>query len=536
VSRTRPASETAGDPDVVVPLSAETTPVPDLDHARLAAIVEYSHDAIISTAIDGKITTWNPAAERMFGYLSPDAIGKSVGMLVRRDHPEERARILATIKSGSRVDRYETEWVGNDWRRVDVSVSVSPIRDAIGSTIGAAIVARDIADWKWLQSQYRQAQKLEALGRLASGVAHDFNNLVTVISGFSELLLMQLAPTDSRRSLVEEIARAGERASALTRQLLVFSRQQVVTPRELNLNDIVAEVEKMLRRLIGENIEFTTVLDPGLEQVESDAGQIEQVIVNLVVNARDAMPDGGKLRIETANVQLDSAHARAHPMARTGQHVVLVVSDTGIGMDAQTRSQVFEPFFTTKPLDKGTGLGLSTVHGIVKQWGGHITVDSELGQGTTFRVYFPRMDSTSSSSAGVESPTMALGGSETVLLVEDDVVVRSLVSQVLTGQGYGVLETANGDEAQRVAREFGKPIQLLVTDVILPGLSGRAVAERLRELQPAMKVLYLSGYGESTIGRQGVLPADAPFLPKPFLPSVLVRTVREVLDTGKKRQ
>jgi PAS domain S-box-containing protein len=505
-------------------------PVLDLHLARLATIFEYSHDAIVTSSIDGCITTWNPAAERMFGYLAPEAIGKSVGVLVRRDRPEERARILAAIQSGGRIDRDETEWVGKDRRRIDVSVSVSPMRDSTGATIGAVIVARDIADWKWLQSQYRQAQKLEALGRLASGVAHDFNNLVTVISGFSELLLMQLPPTDSRRGLVEEIARAGERASALTRQLLVFSRQQVVTPRELSLNDIVAEVEKMLRRLIGENIDFTTVLAPELGQVESDSSQIEQVVVNLVINARDAMPDGGKLRIETANVHLDGAHARVHPNARTGPHVVLLVSDTGIGMDAQTRAQVFEPFFTTKPLDKGTGLGLSTVQGIVKQWGGHITVESEPGQGTTFRVYFPRADSTTAANASVESAVMPLGGSETILLVEDDAAVRSLVTQVLTGHGYRVVETSNGDEAQQVARELGKPIQLLVTDVILPGVSGRAVAERLREIQPTLKVLYLSGYGENTLGRPGILPAEAPLLAKPFLPSVLARTVREVLD------
>jgi PAS domain S-box-containing protein len=505
----------------------------DVDRARLAAMVEHSRDAIVTTAVDGSIDSWNPAAERLFGYTKTQAVGRSLAMLIDRDRPEKRVQILDAIRTGGRVEDDETPWIAKSGRPLDMAVSVSPISRADGLLLGAAIVVRDISDWKWLQGQYRQAQKLEAVGRLASGIAHDFNNLVTVIGGFSELLLMQLDQADSRRGLVEEIARAGERASALTRQLLVFSRHQVMLPRQLNLNDVVVETEKMLRRLIGEDVEFVSALDPELGPIVADPGQIEQVIVNLAVNARDAMPGGGTLTIATANASTVPTQVLAQPWTIAGPYVVLSVSDTGHGMDQATRARVFEPFFTTKPLNKGTGLGLATVQNIVKQLGGHVELESELGRGTMFRIYFPRVDSASTATMAADALADPMGGSETILIVEDDIVVRSLISQVLVSQGYQVLETANGEEAQRVAAEHTGPIQLLVTDVVLPGLGGPVVAERLKALLPSLKVVFLSGYGESAIVRHGVQHADGPFLPKPFIPSALVRLVRETLDGGK---
>jgi PAS domain S-box-containing protein len=530
--RSIPISDKDGQIIVVVSSFRELKERPrrDFERARLLAVVESSRDAIVTTALDGSIESWNPAAERLFGYTEAQAIGRSLAMLVDRDQPEERARILEAIHEGAQVHDDETQWLGRSGRRLDVAVSVSPMSRADGVLLGAVVVVRDIADWKWLQGQYRQAQKLEAVGRLASGIAHDFNNLVTVIGGFSELLLMQLDQADPRRGLVEEIARAGERASALTRQLLVFSRHQVALPRQLNLNDVVAEIEKMLRRLIGEDVELVSALDPVLGPIVADPGQIEQVIVNLAVNARDAMPGGGTLTIGTANAPAAPAQVMAHPWTFVGPYVVLTAADTGHGMDQATRARIFEPFFTTKPLNKGTGLGLATVQSIVKQLGGHVEVESEPGRGTTFRIYFPRVDSASAASVATDAPADPRGGSETILIVEDDVVVRSLMSQVLGAQGYHVLETANGDEAQRVATEHAGSIQLLVTDVVLPGLGGPIVAERLKALLPSLKVIFLSGYGESTIVHHGVQHADGPFLQKPFIPSALVRLVRETLD------
>ncbi len=527
-----PVRDGAGQIDLVVSTFRDVTDrkVAEEERARLAAIFEYSNDAIITKTADGIVETWNPAAERLFGYTAEEVVGKSVTILVRRDQVEERKRFLDAIRNGKRIERSETEWVGKDGRRVDVSVSVSPIRDVLGRITGAATIARDVGDRMRLEGQFRQAQKLEAVGRLAGGVAHDFNNLVTVISGFSELLLMQLTPGDPRRDLVEEIARAGERATALTRQLLVFSRRQVVSARELNLNEIVTEAEKMLRRLIGEDINLVSMLDPNLGRIKADSGQMEQVVVNLIVNARDAMPQGGKLTIETSNVDLDEWYAREHLQVRPGPYVVLRVTDTGVGMDPETQTHIFEPFFTTKPVEKGTGLGLSTVHGIITQSGGHIGVYSELGMGTSFKIYLPRIDTKAVQSDANTTHPEPTGGSETVLLVEDDDMVRSLVQQVLESHGYQVLETRNGEEAQKIANEFGRRIHLLVTDVVLPGLGGKLVAERLTKLRPTMKVLFLSGYGENAIVRHGMLQPGSAFLEKPFVPSVLVRIVREVLD------
>jgi CheY-like chemotaxis protein len=374
---------------------------------------------------------------------------------------------------------------------------------------------------------------MEAIGRLSGGVAHDFNNLLVVITGYSEMLLMDRYQNDRDllRKYVEEIVQAGERAAGLTRQLLAFSRQQVLQPQVLNLNDVVSNLEKMLRRLIGEDIDLVSIPGKYLGQVKADPGQIEQVILNLVVNARDAMPTGGKLTIETANVELDEAYAQKYIDVTPGRYVLLTVSDSGVGMDANVQSHIFEPFFTTKEQGKGTGLGLATVYGIVKQSGGDIRLYSELEQGTTFKVYLPRVDEAvtrlESRPAISEIPT----GGETLVLVEDEASVRALARQALELSGYTVLEASCGPEALELCQQLARPIHLLVTDVVMPGgMNGRELAEQLRSLRPELKVLFISGYTNEAIVHHGVLGSGYFFLQKPFTPYLLMQKVREVLD------
>ncbi|MBC7251681.1 MAG: response regulator [Anaerolineae bacterium] len=381
------------------------------------------------------------------------------------------------------------------------------------------------------QAQLIQAQKMEAVGRLAGGVAHDFNNLLTAIIGNAEFLLMSLGPGDPLRRDVEEIKTAADRAAALTRQLLAFSRKQILQPKVLNLNVVVTNIEKMLRRLIGEDIELVTILAPDLGQVRADPGQLDQVIMNLAVNARDAMPRGGKLTIETKNVYLDEDYAHRYLEVEPGPYVMLAVSDSGVGMDEETMSHLFEPFFTTKDVGEGTGLGLATVYGIIKQSGGHITVYSEVGQGTTFRIYLPRIEEAGRVGKRETRPEELLLGGETVLLVEDADMVRELARRVLAESGYTVLVARDGEEAMRVCAEHKGPIHLLVTDVVMPGgMSGRDLAERLASRQPQMKVLYMSGYTDEAIVRHGILEPDVIFLQKPFTPAELTHKVREALE------
>jgi signal transduction histidine kinase len=382
-----------------------------------------------------------------------------------------------------------------------------------------------------LEDQLRQAQKMEAIGRLAGGFAHDFNNMMTAVIGFSHFVLARLEEAHPLRSHVEEIKRAGERASALTSQLLAFSRKQVLQPRVLDLNEVVNEVEKLLQRLIGEDIELVSVLDPGLEPVGADPGQLEQVIMNLALNARDAMTTGGKLTIETANVELDEHHAASHFDVEPGAYVLLAVSDTGVGMDAETQARIFEPFFTTKEQGKGTGLGLATVFGIVKQSGGDVFVYSEPGRGTTFKIYLPRVQAPVERLEPRATPETPPRGSETILLVEDEEMVRNLEREVLEAQGYRVLEARNARHALELAQEHAGAIHLLVTDVVMPELSGRELAEQLVALRPDSKVLYTSGYADDAIVRHGVLEPGIAFLPKPLTPASLAHKVREVLDS-----
>jgi signal transduction histidine kinase len=382
------------------------------------------------------------------------------------------------------------------------------------------------------EAQLRQAQKLEAVGRLAGGVAHDFNNILTVITGHSELLLKQLADDDPRRKNAEQIEKSAFFAAALTRQLLTFSRKQVIEPRVLNPNAVVLDVEKMLRRLIGEDIEFRTVLDPAAGNIKADPGQLEQVIMNLAVNARDAMPTGGKLTVATANTSLDENYLKHFPDLSAGDYVMLAVTDTGIGMSEEVKAHLFEPFFTTKPAGKGTGLGLATCFGIVKQNTGHINLYSELGRGTTFKIYFPRVQSALEPVRVPAQPATVAGGRETVLVVEDEPAVRELAAFALREKGYTVFEAVNGEEGLRVARQHEGKIDLVLTDVIMPVMGGKEMADHLRTSHPDTKVLFTSGYTQDAIGDHGVLRPGIVFLQKPYTTSTLARKVREVLEEG----
>ena len=413
--------------------------------------------------------------------------------------------------------------------------NVSLLRDEKGNEFIEGTVI-DITERKRLEEQLRQSQKMEAVGQLAGGVAHDFNNLLTVIKGYCRMILDSPRLEEDIRGYADHVDSAAEKASSLTRHLLAFSRKQVLQPKALDLNALVVDLDKMLHRVIGENIEMRTVAAKGLGTVKADPGQVEQVIMNLVVNARDAMPKGGKITIETANVQLDETYARDHDGVHPGDYVMLAVTDTGIGMDAETQARIFEPFFTTKELGHGTGLGLSTVYGIVKQSGGHIWVYSEPGQGTTFKVYFARVQDEAEVLSQRTKSSAPLRGSERVLLVEDDPQVRELTQSILASRGYTVLVAEDVKALSGICAQYSEEIQLLLTDVVMPGISGREVANRVCARWSNIKVLYMSGYAEnSIIHHEGVLDNGLFFLTKPFTPSTLAAKVREVLDSVSAR-
>jgi two-component system cell cycle sensor histidine kinase/response regulator CckA len=631
--------------------------------AHLASIVESSEDAIISKSCDGVIQSWNRGAEKLYGYTASEMIGQSIRVLAPPDRASEVASLLDRVSRGERVEHHETVRVRKDGRPTNVSVSISPVKDASGRVVGAATIARDITERKraeealrqseerfrsfvenvplgvyrttpdgrvlmanpallgmlgydsfqelasrnlehegfepadarsvfreqieregevkgleatWnkrdgsavsvreyaklirttdgrvlyydgvveditvqrrLEQQLRQAQKMEAIGQLAGGVAHDFNNLLTIIAGYAQILLDRLGADNHLRGHVTEIAKAADRAAWLTRQLLAFGRRQMLSLQVLDLNAVAANMDKMLRRLIGEDIDLVTVCGGGLGRVKADRGQVEQVILNLALNARDAMPRGGKLTLETANVVLDETYARTHMGVTPGRYVMLAVSDAGCGMDAETQAHIFEPFFTTKEQGKGTGLGLATVYGIVKQSGGHIWVYSELGRSTTFKIYLPRVDGeTEEPAAREKEPMVTAQGSETILLVEDEAEVRSLVRGVLESKGYTVLEARDGARALQLAAQHQGPIHLLLTDVVMPEMSGRELAERLETVHRGTKLLYMSGYTDNAIVHHGVLEPGTALLQKPFAPDALARKVREVLDGVPEKQ
>lgn len=492
---------------------------------RLAALVASSEDAIIGLDLDYLITDWNAGAEHLFGYSADEAIGRNILFLVPDDDWD---RAEQSLRQKSQVPAYEAVRRRKDGSSVAVSVRLSTIHQQ-GHVVGYSLIYRDITYTKGLEQQLQQSAKLRAVGTLAGGVAHDFNNLLTIISGYSEILLDQLAPSDPVYDLIDQIKQAGDRAVSLTRQLLAFSRQQMLEPRVLNINDIVTNIDKMLRRMIGEDISLTTVLAPDLRQVKADPGQIEQVLMNLAVNARDAMPQGGKLTIETANVRLDHSYAQSHMEVEPGPYVLLAVSDTGYGMDEATKGRLFEPFFTTKAPGKGTGLGLATVFGIVKQSGGHIWVYSEPGQGTTFKIYLPRaVGEVSTSKSFVAQATPV--GNETILFVEDETAVRAITVFALRSFGYTVLEADHGQQAVQLCETHSGPIHLLLSDVVMPEMSGRQVAEAVTAKRPETKVLFLSGYTDDAVVRHGILHEHVAFLQKPFSPVTLARKIREVLS------
>ncbi len=498
--------------------------------ASYQALVEHAPIGIYRSTPAGRFLAVNAALVRMLGYDSAAAV---LRLDLARDvyaDPAERQRLLDRDNYGDRqYDDVEATWKRKDGRLLTVHLSVRAARTEAGRVEYYETFVRDVTDQRRLQQQVLQSQKMDAVGRLASGIAHDFNNLLTVITSYSDLLLEDLEPEDPRRDDLEQVRKAAEGAAALTRQLLAFSRQQVIEPRVVSLNAVVEGLQKILRRVIGEDIELTATLAPDLGAVRGDIGQLEQVLMNLAVNARDAMPTGGQLTIETASVEHDPGDGPDRGTAAPRRFVMLAVSDTGCGMDEATKARIFEPFFTTKELGKGTGLGLATVYGIVQQSGGFIWVYSEPGQGTSFKVYLPQVDATPQAGGAVLGAP-APRGTETVLLVEDAAAVRAVTKQALQRQGYTVLEAPNGAAALRLAQKHRGPIHLLLTDVVMPALSGRQLAEQLAAARPDMKVLYASGYAADAAARHGILESQAAYLQKPYTPDMLARKVRAVLD------
>jgi PAS domain S-box-containing protein len=492
-----------------------------------AAIVESSDDGMVRLTTSGDVVTWNPGAERMYGWSAEEMVGRASDRLQPPDRVEEMAEVRRRVLAGQSVQGHETVRVTRDGDEVHVSLTVSPVRDGGGGVAGIAEISRDITARRELERQFLQAQKMQSVGRLAGGIAHDFNNLMTAVIGFSDLTLARLGREDPLRGNLEAIKGSGERAAALTQQLLAFGRRQVLQPEVLDLNTVVAEMQAMLERVIGEDVRLVTRLPDDLWPVDLDRSRLEQVVMNLAVNARDAMPDGGLLTIETANRELEPDFVALHIGVQPGRYVVLTVTDTGIGMDAETRAQIFEPFFTTKEAH-GTGLGLATVFGIVKQSGGDVSVYSELGHGTTFRIYLPRTDKVEHVAAA-EPAAAAAGGAETVLVLEDEEGVRELARLILGAAGYDVLVAAEPEEALTVS-DRRPDIALLVTDMILPGMTGRQVADRLRAGRPDLRVLYMSGYPGDAIADRGLLEPDAPLVAKPFSSEALRAKVRELLD------
>ncbi len=499
--------------------------------SRLALIVDSSQDAIIGKNLDGIITHWNKGAEQIYGYKAEEAIGRSITMLAPKERADEIPQILEKLRKGHRVDYFESVRITKDQRRLNISLSVSPIRDTDGNIIGASTIARDITAQKRAEDQFRQAQKMEAVGRLAGGIAHDFNNILGIIMACGELLRGRIGSGSVPPEYIDNIQEAAKRGATLTRQLLTFSRRQTAQVQVLDMNERLQDLSKLLRPMMGDDVEISVLSRSQGAIVEMDPGQLDQVVVNLAVNARDAMANGGKLIVETAAVEFDEAFARQHPPMKAGSYVMLAISDSGCGMDHVTVSRIFEPFFTTKEMSKGTGLGLATVYGIVQQSGGQIFVYSEPGRGTTFKIYLPSAED----KVGVTQEASAEGAlprheGVTILLVEDDDLMRKLAGHMLQDHGYGVLEAKDG--ASALAQLDGKKtVDLVLTDVVMRGMSGPDLVLRLMQSHPEIRVVYMSGYtGELLAGDHG-LANGITLLEKPFTRTALLKTIHTALGT-----
>ena len=502
------------------------------ERLRLAAIIEYSDEAIVSKTPEGIITGWNHGAEKEYGYTAEEMLGRSISLLFPPAQYQEYLQLMKRVRKGESIPAFESVRIRKDGTLIDVSVGIIPVENRDGKVLGASKYSHDITRIKSLEAQFIEAQKMEVVGQLAGGVAHDFNNILAVIMGYSELIATKLGTESPLQEFIKEISDACDRAVGLTQQLLVFSRKHTVQPVVLDLGHVVKDLETMLRRLIGENMEFTVIHAEEPGHIMADSGYIGQVLMNLVVNARDAMPEGGRLVIGTSNSSLGESHAKTHGGAVAGEYVMLSVSDTGTGMTDEVKAHLFEAFFTTKPKGKGTGLGLATCQTIIQQSGGHIDVCSEVGKGTTFEIYFPRVDLPLDVAAKPAWGGPLPRGTETLLVVEDDPSVRHLARSVLEAQGYEVLTASNGKDGLLAASEYkGSPICLVVTDVIMPQMGGKAMAEWLVSTYPDLKILFTSGYMDDAIAPHGVFEPGVSFLPKPYSPSILARKVREVLDT-----
>ena len=503
---------------------------------RLAAIVDSSVDAIIGETLDGIITSWNPAAERLYGWPAATAIGQDIAIIYPPNKLGERAAILAKLREGERVAGLETVRVRQDGTLMECLISISPVRGEDGTIVGVASTGRDITDYvaaarqrERLERELQQAQRLESVGQLAGGVAHDFNNLIAVIMNYAEFVADELGDRPALRRDVEEIRRAAERAATLIRQLLIFSRREVAHPEILDVNSVVGEMRKLLERTIGENIELVTTTAPDLWPVLADRGQIEQVIMNLAVNARDAMAQGGKLVIETQNADLDEEFVSTHVDLAAGPFIRVSVADSGQGMTPEVADRAFEPFFTTKMKGKGTGLGLATVYGIVSEAHGNVALYSEPGRGTTVTILLPASEGAAAIAEPSATTTESAGSGEGILLVEDETAVRAAARRILTNNGYRVFESQSPTDAIALCAEHSRTIDLVLTDVVMPEMSGMDLVIRLHESRPGLPVLYMSGYPQDVIAHQGLVNGDMHLLEKPFTRNALLRAVQEAL-------